>query len=147
MGGTWPKMVISEIYAKGENMIKITEFEQCSDCNPRKCYHPCGYKVQSSASLATENNHNGDYVGEFYSELDEHIWTRYSEIIIRFLGKQKKKDHKRCGNCSRWSRGGVGAGRGGGYCFRWMIVKHPQNQHHADDCWEPIHSPNQKETP
>ena len=46
-------------------------------------------------------------------------------------------EDRRCGNCKSWSRGGIGAGRGGGYCMRWGIVKHPQNRHHADGCWEP----------
>lgn len=51
-------------------------------------------------------------------------------------------EDKRCGNCRYWSRGGIGAGRGGGYCLRWNVPKHPQNRHHADDCWEPKGVPN-----
>ena len=47
---------------------------------------------------------------------------------------------KECGSCRSWSRGGMGAGRGGGYCLRYMIPAHPQNRlkNDGNNCWEPI---------
>jgi len=42
---------------------------------------------------------------------------------------------KRCGDCQSWSRGGAGAGRGGGYCLRWMIPK-IANNFFMSECWE-----------
>lgn len=33
--------------------------------------------------------HCGEYVGEFYSELDNHMWTKHREIVIRFLKQQE----------------------------------------------------------
>jgi len=57
-------------------------------------------------------------------------------MSLREQEETKMTEDRRCGNCRFWSRGGVGAGRGEGYCLRWMIPKHPQNRHHTKDCWE-----------
>lgn len=49
-----------------------------------------------------------------------------------------EKEHsveKRCGTCDHWSRGGIGAGRGGGWCLQWKIPKNASNEL-MKDCWE-----------
>ncbi len=33
--------------------------------------------------------HCGEYIGEFYSELDEHLWKRHREIVMQFLREQE----------------------------------------------------------
>jgi len=35
---------------------------------------------------------------------------------------------KKCGDCRHWMRGGIGAGRGGGFCMRWNIPKLASNE-------------------
>ena len=36
--------------------------------------------------------HCGEEVGEFYSDLDTHMWIKHREIILKFLKKQILKD-------------------------------------------------------
>ena len=52
-------------------------------------------------------------------------------------------NEKRCGTCRKWSRGGIGAGRGGGYCLTWGIPKLASNSvtHPVGECWEPKREP------
>lgn len=33
--------------------------------------------------------HCGEYVGEFLSEVSEHLWTKHREIISQFLKEQQ----------------------------------------------------------
>jgi len=45
---------------------------------------------------------------------------------------------KRCGDCYFWSRGGIGSGRGGGYCIKWNIPKYASNELAPEGgCWKP----------
>jgi len=32
--------------------------------------------------------HCGEYVGEFYGNLDIHLWTKHREIMLHFLNDQ-----------------------------------------------------------
>ena len=41
---------------------------------------------------------------------------------------------KKCGTCRRWHRGGLGAGRGGGMCWKWNIPKYASNTL-MEECW------------
>lgn len=44
---------------------------------------------------------------------------------------------ERCGDCSSWYRGGIGAGRGGGWCDRWNIPKFASNVlAPTNGCWK-----------
>ena len=48
-----------------------------------------------------------------------------------------------CSTCRWWTRGGMGVGRGGGYCLRWDIPKTPANKitNIIHSCWEPKRVP------
>jgi len=48
-------------------------------------------------------------------------------------------EDRRCGTCKSWMRGGIGVGRGGGWCYRWSVPKTPGNKitDEQNDCWEP----------
>lgn len=52
-------------------------------------------------------------------------------------------EEKQCSTCRWWTRGGVGVGRGGGYCLNWRIPKTPANKitNEKHDCWEPKRVP------
>lgn len=36
--------------------------------------------------------HCGEEVGEFYSGLDEHLWTKHRKKMMNFLNKQVKRE-------------------------------------------------------
>jgi len=50
------------------------------------------------------------------------------------MSKDNVIEAHRCGDCRSWSRGGLGAGRGGGYCGRWQIPKYKNNTLAAMSC-------------
>lgn len=41
-------------------MRKFTEFDQCSDCVPKKCIFPCGYRKRGSASSTSSTEEATD---------------------------------------------------------------------------------------